>query len=77
LNLNISASSQSIKNLVGNFGAIYEGYMHTNFQASSSIGVGGGGSDRRKDRCHAIFGRNRNEISKFPFPLPWEELKPL
>lgn len=39
--------------------------MHANFQASSSTCVrGGGGGDRRKDECHAIFGRNRIEISK-------------
>jgi len=38
--------------------------MHANFQDSRSTGVGGGGGDRHKDRCHAIFGSNQNEISK-------------
>jgi len=58
LNLNISASIQNIKNLLGNFGAIYVGNMHANFQVSSFTGVGEG--DRRKDGRHA----NRNEISE-------------
>jgi len=41
LNLNISASRQNIKNLIGNFGAIHVGKMHAKFQASSFTGVGG------------------------------------
>jgi len=49
LSLNISASRQNIKNLVGIFGAIYVRIMHANFQAFSSTGVGEGGGDRRKD----------------------------
>jgi len=43
LNLNISASRQKIKKLVGNFGAIHVRIMHANFQVSSFTGVGGGG----------------------------------
>jgi len=45
--------------------------MHSNFQASSSTGKEGrGGGDRRKDRCHAVFGEKRIEISKlYPFAL--------
>jgi len=37
----ISASWQNIKNLIGNFGAIYVGIMLAKFQASSSTCVGG------------------------------------
>jgi len=47
LNLNISISRPNIKNLVSNFGAIYVGYMHANFQASCSPGMWRGGGDRR------------------------------
>jgi len=50
LNLNISASLQIIKNLVGNFGAIYMEIMHARFQLSSFTGVGGKwGHIRSKD----------------------------
>jgi len=65
LSLKISASRLNIKNLVDYFGAIYVGNMNANFQASISTGVGGG-VDRWKDRCNAIFGGNLNEISKLP-----------
>jgi len=41
LNLNISAYRQNIKNLVGNFEAIYVRIMHAKFQTSSSTGVEG------------------------------------
>jgi len=44
--LNISASRQNIKNLIGNFGAIYVGNMHTKFQPSSTKCVGGRGGVR-------------------------------
>jgi len=37
LNLNISASRQNIKNLIGNFGDIHVGIMHAKFQASSKV----------------------------------------
>jgi len=47
--LNISASGQNIKNLVGNFGVICVGNMHANFQPLSSTGMRGGG-DGRKDK---------------------------
>jgi len=58
LNLNISASRLDIKILVGNFGAIYVRLMHTNIQASSSTGMGGGGGDRWTDMgSHPIFPR--------------------
>jgi len=40
-NFNISASRQNIKNLIGNFGAIYVGMMQAKFQVSSFPGVGG------------------------------------
>jgi len=40
LNLNISASRQNIKNLVGNFLAIYVGILHGNIQTYSFPGVG-------------------------------------
>jgi len=33
-----------------NIGAIHVGNMHANFQASSSIGMGGGGGEGWKDR---------------------------
>jgi len=40
LNLNISASRQYIKNLMGTFGAVHVGIMHAKFQASSFSCVG-------------------------------------
>jgi len=46
LNLNISASRQSIKNLDSDFWAISVGYMHATFQASSFSGVQGEWGDR-------------------------------
>jgi len=52
----ISASGQSIKNLIGNFWAIYVRNMHTNLQASSSIGVGGEWCDKwTSDVTHHPF----------------------
>jgi len=56
LNLNILASSQNIKNLVGNFWAIYVGNMHVNFQVPSSTDVEGEWGEIRKDGRHTIFG---------------------
>jgi len=41
LKLNISASKQNIKNLIGSFGAIQVEIMHAKFQASSFTGMGG------------------------------------
>jgi len=49
LNLNISAFRQNIKNLVGNFWAIYVRNMHANFQVSGSIGVGREWGDMQHD----------------------------
>jgi len=47
LNLNTSASRQNIKNLVGNFEAIYVGNMIANFQVSSFTSEGGEWGDRQ------------------------------
>jgi len=56
LKLNISASTQDIKNLVGNFEALHVGNVHAYFQASCSSGMGGGGGDERTDTGrHPIF----------------------
>jgi len=40
---------QNIKNLVGNFWAIYVGIMHAKFKPPSFTGMGGGGGDRFKE----------------------------
>jgi len=47
LNLNISASRQNTKHLIGNFGAIHVVIVHAKFKASSFTGVGGEWDDRR------------------------------
>jgi len=39
--INISASRQNIKNLMGNFGTIHVGIMQAKFQAFGFTGVGG------------------------------------
>jgi len=75
LNLNISASRQNIKNLVGNFGAIYVGNMHANFQVSGSSGVEGGGGDRQKDWRHAVFCGSCYEISILAPSLRFRRVK--
>jgi len=62
LNSNISASRQNIKDLVGNFWAIYVRTMHANFKASSSTGVGGEWGDIPKVRRHAVL---RQALMKF------------
>jgi len=41
LHLNISASRQNIKNLIGKFRAVHVGIVHAKFQAYSFAGVGG------------------------------------
>jgi len=48
-NLIFSVSKQNIKNLGGNFESIHVRIVYAKFQPSSFNGVGGGGSDRRKD----------------------------
>jgi len=61
LNSNFSASKQNVKNLVGDFGAIYVGIMHAKFQPSSLNGVKVGGCDRWMDRQGTS-----HHISNFP-----------
>jgi len=66
LKLNISASRQNIKNLIGIFGAIHVGIMHANFQASSFTGVGGEwGDEHNRDVMPDTytFGRDGSEYS--------------
>jgi len=55
LNFIFSASEQNIKNLVGNFGAIYVGKRLANFQGSNFNGIAGGVGDggRRRDVRHS------------------------
>jgi len=59
LNLNISASSQNIKNLINNFGAIHVGIMYAKFQASSFTGVGGKWDDGRMKKEEADISMRR------------------
>jgi len=59
LNLNISASRQDIKNLVGKFLAINMMIIPAKFQPSSSTGMGGKWSLYKKYEPY-------NENSKFP-----------
>jgi len=74
LNLIFTTSKQSIKNKVGNFGAIYVRIMCAKFQPSSFNGVGGGGGDRRKDGRmdrwtgghQALLNISTYKISKLP-----------
>jgi len=66
LNLNISASRQSIKNRYETFGAIHMWNMHTKFQPSSSIGVGGVWGDTHM--CD-VTSRSLHNISKLPLSL--------
>jgi len=62
LKLNISASGQNIKNLVGNFGAIRVRIMYGKFQASNFTSVGGElGDIRTRDVTPDPY-------SKFLFP---------
>jgi len=54
-NLIFSAPKQNIKNLFGNFGAIYVGIMLAKFQPSNFTGVGGGGGRWKDGRMSSIL----------------------
>jgi len=70
LNLNIIASRQNIIYLVRSFGALHLGNMDANFQASSSIGEGGGGGNRRYDGKMDVLPFLEGTVMKFlNYPL--------